>query len=90
MKSAETVELPRDCKGRTLHVDDEVMVYNCGKPCAQGNIVHLTLIGQDPVHWHIDLYAGAVGDRLYRTPVGGFEPYELERIDEVGSDDADQ
>lgn len=88
MKSAETVGLPKDRRGRTLHIDDEVMVFNCGKPCAQGNVVYLKLIEQDPVHWHVDLYAGAVGDRLYRTPVGGFEPYELERI-EVGSDDAD-
>ena len=89
MSNAKTVELPKDRKGRTLHVDDEVMVYNCGKPSAHGIVVCLTLIGQSPAHWHVDLYAGDVGDGRYRTPVGGFEPYELERINEVGRDDAD-
>ena len=88
MASAEVVELPKDRNGRTLHIGDEVLVYRCGKPSAQGEVVSMTLVLLEPVSWYVDLHMGAIGDRRYRTSCGGFTPRELERI-EVGSDDAD-
>lgn len=88
MSSAETVELPRDRKGQTLHIGDEVLVYRGGEPIAQGEIRGMTLVCLEPVTWYVDLYEGAVGDMRYRTRCGCFNPRELERI-EVVSDDAD-
>lgn len=86
--SAETVQLPKDRKGRTLHIGDEVLVYRCGKPVAQGEVMSMTLVWLEPVTWYAGLHIGAIGDRRFRTSSDGFEPYELERI-EVGSDDGD-
>lgn len=88
MASAETVELPKDRKGRTLHVGDEVLVYRCGKPVAQGEVISMTLICLEPVIWYVCLRIGAIGKRRYRTRCDGFATGKLERI-EVGSDDGD-
>lgn len=41
MASAEVVELPKDRKGRTLHIDDEVLVCCGGNPVAQGEVTSL-------------------------------------------------
>lgn len=87
MSSAETVKLPKDRKGQTLHIGDEVLVYSYDrKPIAQGEVTSLTLAMMDPAIWFVGLRMGAVGDMRYRTSCDGFEPYELERI-EVGSND---
>ena len=82
MPSAETVELPKDRKGRTLYINDEVMV---GRD-AQGGATSLTLAMLCPAAWYVGLYMGAIGDMRYRTSCDGFRPYELERIEEVIGD----
>lgn len=79
--SAEKVELPKDRKGRTLHIGDEVLVYRCEEPIAQGEVMYMTLVGLEPVTWYMELYEGAVGDMQYRTRCGCFNPRELERIE---------
>lgn len=86
--SAETVRLPKDRRGRTLHINDEVMVFLDGKPVAQGEVTGMTLVCFTRGIWSVDLHMGAIGDRRYRTSCGGFDPHELERI-EVADDDAD-
>ena len=88
MASAEVVELPKDRKGRTLHIDDEVLVCCGSNPVAQGEVVSLTLAMLCPAIWYAGLHMGAIGDRLYRTSLDGFTPDELERI-EVGIDGTD-
>ena len=88
MKSAETVQLPKDRKVRTLHIGDEVLVYRGKEPIAQGEVINMTLVCLTRAIWSMDLHMGAIGDRRYRTSCGGFDPHELERI-EVGSDDTD-
>ena len=88
MSSVEVVVLPKDRKGRTLHIGDEVLVYRCEKPVAQGEVMDMTLVWFEPVTWYVDLYKGPVGCKRYRTRVSCFGPHELERI-EVGSDDTD-
>lgn len=88
MASAETVKLPKDRNGQTLHIGDEVLVYHCEKPIGQGEVTGMTLVCFVRGIWCVDLHMGAIGDRRYRTSCGGFDPHELERI-EVGSNDAD-
>lgn len=88
MASAETVELPKDRKGQTLHINDEVMVFRGGKPCAQGEVTGMTLEMLNPAIWCVCLHMGSIGDRRYRTSCDGFAPDELERI-EVGIGDND-
>nr|DAN76718.1 MAG TPA: hypothetical protein [Caudoviricetes sp.] len=89
MKSAEVVELPRDRKGQTLHIGDEVLVYSYDrKPIGQGEVVSMTLVLLEPVSWYVDLHMGVIGDKRYRTSCGGFAPDELERI-EVADDGSD-
>lgn len=88
MLSAETVELPKDRKGRTLHIGDEVLVYRCEEPIAQGEVVSMTLVLLEPVSWYVDLRLGAIGDRRWRTNCRGFNPHDLERI-EVADDGSD-
>lgn len=83
--SAETVQLPKDREGQTLHIGDEVLVYRNEEPIGQGEVMDMTLVWLDPATWYLDLYEGAVGDLRYRTRCGCFNPRELERI-EVGSD----
>lgn len=87
--SAETVQLPNDRNGRTLHIGDEVLVYRFKEPCAQGEVTGMTLVCFTRGIWSVDLHMGAIGDRRYRTSCGGFDPHELERIG-VADDDADQ
>lgn len=87
--SDETVQLPRDREGQTLHIGDEVLVYSYDrKPIGQGEVVSMTLVLLEPVSWYVDLHMGAIGDRRYRTSCGGFDPHELERIEvaDNGSD----
>ena len=43
MKSAETVKLPKDRNGQTLHIGDEVLVFNGTEPVAQGEVTGMTL-----------------------------------------------
>lgn len=81
MLSAETAELPKDRKGRTLHIGDEVLVFRGGEPIAQGEIMYMTLVLLEPVSWAVDLRLGAIGDRRWRTSCRGFEPAALERIE---------
>ena len=89
MASAEVVELPKDRKGQTLHIGDEVLVYSYNRePIAQGEVVSMMLVLLEPTAWCVDLHMGAIGDRRYRTSCGGFDPHELERI-EVADDDSD-
>lgn len=88
MASVETVQLPKDCKGRTLHINDEVLILHDGKPIAQGRILSMALTCLRPMHWHVELYASILGIEIYATRLDGFEPSELERI-EVGSDDTE-
>lgn len=85
MKSAEKVELPKDRKGRPLHIGDEVLVFNGTKPVGQGEVTGMTLVCFTRGIWSVDLHMGVVGDRRYRTSCGGFDSRELEMI-EVGSD----
>lgn len=87
MASAETVELPKDRKGRTLRLGYEVLVFNGTSACGQGEVTSLTLAMMDPAIWFVGLRMGAVGDRRYRTSCGGFTPDKLERI-EVSSDES--
>lgn len=82
MKSAETVELPKDRNDRTLHIGDEVLVYRCGKPAAQGEVMSMTLVWLEPVTWHAGLHIGAIGDRRFRTSSDGFNSRGLEIIEE--------
>ena len=89
MASAETVELPKDRKGRVLHIGDEVLVYRFKEPRAQAKVLAMTLVWTEPVTWYADLHVGAIGDRRFRTSARGFEPYELEIIEEAGSDGSD-
>ena len=88
MASAETVRLPRDRSGRTLHIGDEVLVYRCEKPIGQGEVTGMTLVCFVRGIWSVGLHMGAIGDRRYRTSCGGFDPHELERI-EVADDGSD-
>ena len=88
MASAETVELPKDRKGRTLHIGDEVLVYRCEEPITQGEVMYMALVRLEPVTWYLDLYEGAVGDMRYRTKCGYFNQGELEMI-EVADDGND-
>lgn len=83
MASAETVELPKDRKGRTLYIENEVLVFDCygSNPVAQGEVTSLTLAMLNPAIWYAGLHLGAIGDRLYRTSLDGFAPDELERIE---------
>ena len=81
MASAETVELPKDRKGRTLRLGYEVLVFNGSRACGQGEVTSLTLAMMDPAIWFVGLQMGAVGDRRYRTSCDGFAPDELERIE---------
>ena len=80
MKSAETVELPKDCKGRTLHLDDRVLILRDGEPYGQGRILSMTLTCMRPAHWYVELYASALDLERYATRLDGFEPSGLERI----------
>lgn len=82
MESAEKVKLPKDRKGQTLHIGDEVFVFNCTEPVAQGEVTGMTLVCFTRGIWSVDLHMGAIGDRRYRTSCGGFDPRELERIEE--------
>ncbi|MDD6706736.1 MAG: hypothetical protein PUE29_10355 [Olsenella sp.] len=86
MASAEKVKLPKDRKGQTLHIGDEVFVFNGTDPVSQGEIISMTLVCFSRAIWSVDLHMGAIGDRRYRTSCGGFDPHGLERI-EVGSND---
>ena len=80
--SPETVKLPKDRDGQTLHIGDEVLVYSYNKePNAQGEVVSMTLVFLEPVSWYVDLRLGAIGDRRWRTTCRGFDPRELERIE---------
>ena len=85
MKSAETVKLPKDRNGQTLHIGDEVLVFNGTEPVAQGEVTGMTLACFTRGIWCVDLHMGAIGNRRYRTSCGGFSPHELERI-EVADD----
>lgn len=87
MASAEVVELPKDRKGRTLHIGDEVLVYSYDrKPIGQGEVVSMMLVLLKPTAWCVDLHMGVIGDKRYRTSCGGFDPHELERIEEDSDD----
>ena len=89
MSSAETVKLPRDRNGQTLHIGDEVLVYSYDrKPIGQGEVVSMMLVLLEPTAWCVDLHMGVIGDKRYRTSCGGFDPNELERI-EVADDGTD-
>ena len=82
MESAEKVKLPKDSKGRTLHIGDEVLVYSYDrKPIGQGEVTGMTLVCFTRGIWSVGLHMGAIGDRRYRTSCGGFDPHELERIE---------
>lgn len=81
--SAETVKLPKDRYGQTLHIGDEVLVYSYNRePNAQGEVVSMTLVLLEPTAWYVDLRLGAIGDRRWRTSCRGFDPRELEIIEE--------
>lgn len=83
MSSAETVKLPRDRNGQTLHIGDEVLVYSYDrKPIGQGEVVSMMLVLLEPTAWCVDLHMGVIGDKRYRTSCGGFNPHDLERIEE--------
>ncbi len=89
MASVETVQLPKDCKGRTLHINDEVLILRRdGKPYGKGRILSMTLTCLHPMHWHVELYASALNIEIYATRLDGFEPSGLERIGD-GSDGSD-
>lgn len=88
MASTETVELPKDRKGRTLHTDDKVIVFRDGEPYSEGKILSMTLTSLRPVYWYVEVYVSAIGYAQYATRLDGFEPHKLERIG-VGSDDGD-
>ena len=74
MPGAEVVELPKDRKGRTLHISDEVLL---GRD-AQGEAVSMTLALIDPL-------ASYMGPNmwLYGTGCDGFRQDGLERIGEA-------
>lgn len=82
MKSAETVKLPKDRKGQTLHIGDEVLVFNGAEPVAQGEVTGMTLVCFTRGIWSVNLHMGAIGDMRYRTSCDGFCPEELEMIEE--------
>lgn len=88
MTSDKTVKLPKDRNGQTLHIGDEVLVFNGTKPVAQGEVISMTLVCFSRAIWSVDLHMGAIRDRRYRTSCDGFRPDELERI-EVGIGDND-
>jgi hypothetical protein len=67
MTGAEVVELPKDRKGRTLRINDEVLL---GIPVAQGEVTSMTLMLLDPAAWYFDLHMGAVGDRRQEGACG--------------------
>ena len=79
MASAESVELPRDRKGRTLYINDEVLV---GRD-AQGGATSLTLAMMCPAAWYVGPYMW-----LYGTGCGGLRQDGTERIWE-DEDDTD-
>lgn len=82
MASAETVKLPRDRYGHTLHIGDEVLVYSYNRePIGQGEVVSMMLVLLEPTAWCVNLHMGVIGDKRYRTSCGGFNPHELERIE---------
>lgn len=66
--SAETVQLPKDREGRTLHINDEVIVFRDGKPIAQGEVTGMTVEMLNPAIWFVCLYRGyrrqALSDKL--------------------------
>lgn len=86
MTSAEVVELPKDRKGRQLHIGDEVLVFNGTEPVAQGEVTGMTLVCFTRGIWSVDLHMGAIGDRRYRTSCGGFDPHGLERMEDGSND----
>lgn len=53
-------ELPKDRKGRTLHLPYEVLL---GNTAARGGAASLTLAMLCPAAWHAGLYMGAAGER---------------------------
>ena len=73
MESAEKVKLPKDRKGQTLHIGDEVLVFNGMEPVAQGEVTGMTLVCFTRGIWSVNLHMGAIGDRRYRTSCGGFD-----------------
>lgn len=75
MASAEVVKLPKDRKGRTLHINNEVLVFRGGK------LTSMTLMLPDPALWYVGLCMGAVGDMRFRASCDGFAPDRLERIE---------
>lgn len=82
MAGAETVELPKDRNGHTLHINNEVLVYNYGSNAvAQGKLTSLTLVMLDPIVWYAGLCMGAVGDMRFRASCDGFAPDRFERIE---------
>lgn len=86
MKSAEKVKLPKDRKGQTLHIGDEVLVFNGTDPVAQGEVISMTLVCFSRAIWSVDLHMGAIGDRRFRTSCGGFDPHGLEGIGDGSND----
>ena len=85
MKSAETVQLPKDRNGRTLHTYDHVLILRDGKPYGQGRILSMTLTCLSPVHWRVELYASDLDLELYATRLDGFEPSGLVRIERAAT-----
>lgn len=87
MASAETVQLPKDRDGQTLHIGDEVPVYSYDrKPIGQGEAVSMMPVPLEPAAWCVNLHMGAIGDRRYRTSCGGLDPHELESIEAADDD----
>ena len=74
MASAEVVELPKDRKGRTLHINDESLV---GRN-AQGEALSMTLALIDPLAWYMGPYMW-----LYGTGCDGLRQDGTERIGEA-------
>ena len=74
MASAEVVKLPKDRKGRTLHLPYEVLL---GRD-AQGEAVSITLALIDPLAWYMGPYMW-----LYGTGCGGLRQDGTERIGEA-------
>lgn len=80
MSNDKTVKLPKDRNGRTLHIGDEVLVFNGTEQVAQGEVISMTLVCFTRGIWSVDLHMGAIGDRRYRTSCGGFDPHELDLV----------
>ena len=74
MASSEAVRLPKDRKGRTLHISDEVLL---GRD-AQGEAVSMTLALIDPLAWYMGPYLW-----LYGTGCDGLRQDGTERIGEA-------